>query len=29
MNATFPKSFFDRMGLVSLVDTHQRLQRYS
>jgi RNA-directed DNA polymerase len=27
MNAAFPKSFFDRMGLVSLVDTHQRFQR--
>ena len=29
MNAAFPKSFFDRMGLVSLVDTHQRFQRHS
>ncbi|MGM9487502.1 group II intron maturase-specific domain-containing protein, partial [Ideonella sp. YS5] len=27
MNAAFPKSFFDRMGLVSLVDTHRRFQR--
>ena len=26
MNAAFPKSFFDHMGLVSLVDTHRRLQ---
>jgi len=26
MNAAFPKSFFDRMGLVSLVHTHRRLQ---
>jgi hypothetical protein len=24
MNAAFPKSFFDHMGLVSLVDTHRR-----
>ena len=29
MNAAFPKSFFDRMGLVSLVDTHQRFQLHS
>jgi RNA-directed DNA polymerase len=29
MNAAFPKSFFDRLGLVSLVDTHQRFQRHS
>ncbi len=29
MNAAFPKSFFDRVGLVSLVDTHQRFQRHS
>ena len=29
MNAAFPKAFFDRMGLVSLVDTHRRLQRHS
>ena len=29
MNAAFPKSFFDRMGLVSLVDTHRRFQRRS
>jgi RNA-directed DNA polymerase len=29
MGAAFPKSFFDRMGLVSLVDTHQRFQRSS
>ena len=29
MNAAFPKSFFDRMGLVSLVDTHRRFQRHS
>jgi RNA-directed DNA polymerase len=26
MNAAFPKSFFDPMGLVSLVDTHRRFQ---
>ena len=26
MNAAFPKSYFDRMGLVSLLDTVQRLQ---
>jgi len=26
MNAAFPKSFFDRIGLVSLLDTTQRLQ---
>ena len=26
MNAAFPKSFFDHMGLVSLVDTHRRFQ---
>jgi len=26
MNAAFPKSFFDRVGLVSLVDTHRRFQ---
>jgi len=29
MSVAFPKSFFDRMGLVSLVDTHQRFQRHS
>jgi len=29
MNAAFPKSWFDRMGLVSLLDTVQRLQRVS
>jgi len=29
LNAAFPKSFFDHMGLVSLVDTHQRFQRPS
>lgn len=29
MNAAFPKSFFDHMGLVSLVDTHRRFQRQS
>jgi RNA-directed DNA polymerase len=29
MNAAFPKSFFDRVGLVSLVDTHRRFQRHS
>jgi group II intron reverse transcriptase/maturase len=29
MNAAFPKSFFDRLGLVSLVDTTRRLQRVS
>ncbi|MBT0962596.1 group II intron reverse transcriptase/maturase [Denitromonas sp. IR12] len=26
MNAAFPKSFFDRLGLVSLLDTRRRLQ---
>ena len=29
MNAAFPKSWFDSMGLVSLLDTVQRLQRVS
>jgi RNA-directed DNA polymerase len=29
MNAAFPKSFFDRLGLVSLLDTTRRLQRVS
>ena len=29
MNAAFPKSWFDRLGLVSLLDTVQRLQRSS
>ena len=29
MSVAFPKSFFDRMGLVSLVDTHRRFQRRS
>lgn len=29
MNAAFRKSFFDRMGLVSLLDTTRRLQRLS
>jgi RNA-directed DNA polymerase len=29
MNAAFPKTWFDRMGLVSLLDTVQRLQRVS
>ena len=29
MSAAFPKSFFDRMGLVSLVNTHPRFQRPS
>jgi RNA-directed DNA polymerase len=29
MNAAFPKSWFDRLGLVSLLDTVQRLQRAS
>lgn len=29
MNAAFPKSWFDQMGLVSLLDTVQRLQRVS
>jgi RNA-directed DNA polymerase len=29
MHAAFPKSWFDRMGLVSLLDTVQRLQRIS
>ena len=27
MNQAFPKSFFDRLGLVSLIDTTRRLQR--
>jgi len=26
MNQVFPKSFFDRLGLVSLLDTTRRLQ---
>jgi RNA-directed DNA polymerase len=29
MNAAYPKSYFDSMGLVSLLDTQQRLQRVS
>ena len=29
MNAAFPKSWFDHLGLVSLLDTVQRLQRTS
>ena len=29
MNASFPKSFFDHMGLVSLVDTHRCFQSQS
>lgn len=29
MNHAFPKSYFDRMGLVSLVDTHRRFQGVS
>ena len=29
MNAAFPKSFFDRMGLVSLMDTYRRFQLHS
>ncbi len=29
MNHAFPKSFFDRLGLVSLLDTVRRLQRLS
>lgn len=29
MNAAFTKSFFDHMGLVSLVDTHRRFQNQS
>ena len=29
MNQAFPKSWFDRMGLVSLLDTHQRFQSVS
>ena len=29
MNAAFPKSWFNRLGLVSLLDTVQRLQRVS
>jgi hypothetical protein len=27
MNAAFPKSWFDHLGLVSLLDTVQRFQR--
>lgn len=29
MNAALPKSYFDHMGLVSLVDTHRRFQSQS
>jgi hypothetical protein len=29
MNAAFPKVWFDSLGLVSLLDTVQRLQRLS
>ena len=29
MHAAFPKSWFDHLGLVSLLDTVQRLQRVS
>jgi RNA-directed DNA polymerase len=29
MNHAFPKSWFDRMGLISLLDTHQRFQSVS
>jgi len=29
MNTAFPKRFFDALGLVSLLDTQQRLQRCS
>ena len=29
MHAAFPKSWFDSLGLVSLLDTVQRLQRAS
>jgi len=29
LNAAFPQSWIDRMGLVSLLDTVQRLQRVS
>jgi hypothetical protein len=29
MNAAFPTSYFDRLGLVSLLDSVQRLQRVS
>lgn len=29
LNHAFPKSYFDHMGLVSLVDTHRRFQRQS
>jgi group II intron reverse transcriptase/maturase len=29
MNHAYPKSWFDRMGLVSLLDTHQRFQSVS
>ena len=29
MNAAFPKSWFDHLGLVSLLESKQRLQRAS
>jgi hypothetical protein len=29
MHAAYPKSWFDHLGLVSLLDTVQRLQRAS
>jgi len=29
MNQAYPKNWFDRMGLVSLLDTHQRFQSVS
>ena len=29
MGAAYPKAFFDSLGLVSLVDLHQRFQRHS
>lgn len=29
MNAAFPRKFFDKMGLVSLVDTHRRFNRFA
>lgn len=29
LNQAFPKSFFDHMGLVSLVDLHRRFQSQS
>ena len=29
MNTAFPKRFFDALGMISLLDTQQRLQRCS